>query len=378
MKKRLLSIALCALSIFSLAACDDNSKKKEERTYAKVELGQYKGIEVDATLQTVPQEDIDDYLKSVLDSLATVNEVKEGITFKKDDVAKINYKCIFEDKEYQSKEGANIELTDKGFDIPGFVDSIIGKKPGEKYEITLDVPKDYSDSKIKGKKVKFEITLVARMDTIVPEFTDELVKKNFDYLGLSTKDEMLKYLTDDLRVVQIYNDIIEVVMDGAKIVSYDSVRLAEVKKEYAEYQEYYIYYMTSQKLDQYLALIGQTKDDFMKSVEEASKEYLKQEMVYEAIAKAEGIEVSDELIKAKKLEYAKNYGYDTAEEFWKEAGMTEEEFALDILVYEVQDYLCENVKFVEGLGLRNPEKETEKETEKESAGEKESTTPAAK
>ena len=377
MKKRLLSMALCALSVISLVACGGDKKKEEERTYAKVELGQYKGIEVDATLQTVPQEDIDDYLDSVLESLATVNEVKEDVVFKKEDVAKLNYKCTIDGEEYQSKEGANVELTDDSFDIPGFVDSVIGKKPGEEYEVTLDIPSDYSDTTIQGKKATFNVTLVARMDTIIPEFTDELVAENFDYLGLSTKDEMLKYLTDDLRVVQIYNEIIEEVMDNTKIVSYDSERLAEVKKEYAEYQEYYIYYMTGYDLDSYLALIGQTEDDFMKTIEEASKEYLKQEMVYKAIAEAEGIEVTEELIASKKLEYAKNYGYETVEEFWEEAGMTEEDFALDILVYEVQDYICENVKFVEGLGLRNPETESESGSESESEGEGETTTPAA-
>ncbi len=374
MKKKILAIALSVLSICSLVACSDDKKEtKEERTYAEVKLGQYKGIEVDASLKEVPQEDIDAYLESVLESLSTVEEVKEGITFKKDDIVKLNYKCTVDGEEYQSKEGVNVELADDGFDIDGFVDSIIDKKPGESYQITLDVPSDYNDDKIKGKKATFDITLVARMDTIVPEFTDKLVADNFDYLKLSTMDEMLEYLKGDLLVVQIYNEIIEEVMDNAEIISYDSERLAEVVKDYAEYQEYYIYYMTGYDIDSYLSLIGQTEDDFMKSVEEASKEYLKQEMVYEAIAEAEGIEVTEELIEAKKLEYSKNYGYETVEEFWEAAGMTEEEFALDVLVYEVQDFLCENVVFVEGLGLRNPETEASGENESTS-GETETTT----
>ncbi len=375
MKKKILAIALTALSIFSLAACSDDKKETtDERTYAEVKLGQYKGIQVDASLKEVPQEDIDAYLESVLSAYSTTEEVTEGVVFAKDDIVKLSYTCTVDGEEYQSQEGVNVELTDDGFDIDGFVDSIIGKVPGDKYEITLTVPEEYEAEDIAGKEATFAVTLTARMDTIVPEFTDAFVAENFDYLNLSTMEDMLAYLTRDLLVVQIYNEIIDEIMDNAEVVSYDSERLAEVVEDYAEYQEYYIYYMTSYDLDSYLALIGQSKDDFMASVTEASKEYLKQEMVYQAIADAEGIVVSDEEIEAKKLEYSKNYGYDTVEEFWEAAGMTEEEFALDVLVYTVQDFICDNVEYVEGLGLRN-EEESSSETESSSA-ESESTSEA--
>lgn len=387
MKKRILAIALGVLSVCSLVACGDDKKKEEnKRTYAEVELGQYKGIEVDSSLKEVPQEDIDAYLESVLNSLSTTEEVKENVVFKKDDIVKLSYTCKIDGKEVESKEGFMIKVTDKGYELYSSYSSgilngvttvfnVTGKSAGEKYEITEKVSDKYTAKKdYVGKDAVFTVTLEARVDTIVPEFTDELVAKNFDYLKLATKQDMLDYLKDDLYVVQIYNEIIEVVMENAKIVSYDSERLAEVTKDYAEYQEYYIYYMTGYELDAYLKLIGQTEDDFMKSVEEASKEYLKQEMVYEAIAKAEGIEVTDEMIEAKKLEYAKNYGYDSVEEFWKNAGMTEEEFALDILVYEVQDFLCENVEFVDGLGLRNPEEESSSGEKESTSGENETTT----
>ena len=383
MKKRLLAIALCALSVFSLAACDDK-KDAKKRTYAELELGQYKGIEVDSSLKEVPEKDVEEYLQSVLDAHATTEEVKEGVVFAKDDAAKLSFKCTIDGKEYKSQEGVNVELTEDGFDIDGFVDSVIGKKPGDKYEVTLKIPKDFSDTTVAEKDAVFSVTLEAKINVIVPEFTDDFVAKNFEYLNLKNKEDMMAYLERDLWVVQIYNEIFQEIVDNAKVKSYDSVDLEEATEEFAEQMEYYIYSMTGgYTLDQYLALTGQSEDDFMKEMENYAKDQLKAEMVYEAIAKAEGIEVTDEIFEQKKIEFSKTYGYDTVEEFWKEytKSMTEEDFKFTVLTYLVQDAVCDAVVYVDGLGLRNEEEsssgENESSSEKESSkGESESTSKA--
>lgn len=370
MKKRLLAIALCVLSVFSLAACDDK-KDAKKRTYAELELGKYKGIEVDSSLKEVPEKDVEEYLQSVLDAHATTEEVKEGVVFAKDDAAKLSFKCTIDGKEYKSQEGVNVELTKDGFDIDGFVDSVIGKKPGDKYEVTLKIPKDFSDKTVAEKDAVFSVTLEAKINVITPEFTDEFVAKNFEYLNLKNKEDMMEYLKRDLWVVQIYNEIFQEIVDNAKVKSYDSVDLAEATEEFAEQMEYYIYSMTGgYTLDQYLGLTGQSKDDFMKEMENYAKDQLKAEMVYEAIAEAEGIEVTDEIFEQKKIEFSKTYGYDTVEEFWKEytKSMTEEDFKFTVLTYLVQDVVCDAVVYVDGLGLRNEEESSS--GEKESSSEK--------
>ena len=379
MKKRLLAMALCALSVFSLAACGDK-KEEEKRTYAELKLGQYKGIQVDSTLKEVPQEDIDEYLQSVLDAHATTEEVKEGVVFAKDDAVKLSFTCTIDGKEYESQEGANVQLTDDGFDVDGFVDSVIGKKPGDKYEVTLKIPKDFSDTTVAEKDAVFSISLEAKINIITPEFTDEFVAKNFDYIDLKTKDDMLAYLKRDLWVVQIYNEIFQEVVDNAEVVSYDSEDLKKTTDEFAEQMEYYIYSMTGgYSLDQYLSLIGQTEDDFMADMEEYAKDQLKVEMVYDAIAKAENITVTDEVFEQKKLEFSKTYGYETVEEFWKEYSetMSEEDFKFTVLTYLVQDAICDSVEYVDGLGLRN-EEETSSGEKESSSSEGESTTAADK
>ena len=362
MKKKLLAMVLCICTAFSIAACGDD-ETANEKTEAKLTLGEYKGIKVDATLEDVSEDDIQSYLDSVLESKATEEEVT-GVTLAKDDIAKLDYTCTIDGKEYKTQKGAKIQLNDKGFDVDGFTDSVVGKKTGEEYEVKLTLAKDFQDTTVAGKEATFKVTVQAKINTIIPEFTDEFVAKHFDYVNLKTKDDLLKYLERDLRINQIYGDVWEkVVMETAKVESYDSEDLKAMTTEYSEYQAYNIYMYTGMELAAYLQKIGKTAEEFNKEMEDSAKAYLKQEMVINAIAEAEGIVVTDEMYQKEMLKFAKSYGYDTVEEFEKayESSMKKEDFEFTVLTYVVEEIVCESVEFVEGYGVR-----TEKETEKES------------
>ena len=376
MKKRIIALALCVCTAFSVAACgkkDDNKETTaaaEEKTVAKLTLGDYKGIKVDASLKTVEDSKVDEYLQSVLKGFSTTEEVKEG-ELEKDGQAKISYKSTVDGKEYKNAEGTTLNLTDKGFDVDGFVDGLIGKKVGETVELDLKLAEDFSDEEVKGKDIHFTVFIEAKINTIVPEFTDEFVKEHFDYLGLNVKQELLDYLKNELVLNQVYSEIWQEVVDNANAESYDSDALNDMAKKYAEYQEYMIYSYTGADLKTYLASVGKSEDDFMKEMKEAAKPFVKQEMVIDAIAKAENIQVSDELYNSKMLEFAKSYGYETVAEF-EEANkdsMTKDDFVKEILTYEVQDFVCKNVEYVEGFGLRSDKETTGAETTSSAAEE---------
>lgn len=61
--------------------------------------------------------------------------------------------------------------------IPGFEDSMIGMKKGEKKTIELTFPKDYHEADLKGADVKFDVELLEIKEKKVPEMTDELAKE---------------------------------------------------------------------------------------------------------------------------------------------------------------------------------------------------------
>ena len=367
MKKKLLAIALCVCTVFSVTACADKKEKKQETKYT---LGQYKGIEVDSSLKVVEQKLVDEYLESELEYHSKDEEVKEAV-LAKDDRVKISYKSTVEDKEYKNSEGSIITLNDSGFNIPGVVDAIIGKNVGDKLSLDLTVPKDFSDKTVAEKPIHFEITIEAKMVTVKPEFTDEFVKTNYGYLGVNTKDEFLAFLEEDIYVSQIYNDVWDVIMQNLKMESYDTDTLKDLATELKEYEEYQVYMTYGIDLTTYLTYMGMDEKEFDKLVEDSAKEYMKQEILVKAIAEAENLVITDELYQQKLLEYAKAYGFDTAEEFQSQySDMTREDFEFTILSELVIKFVSENVVFVDGLGLRNEEETSGETTTGETSTEK--------
>lgn len=393
MKKKLLALALCVCTAFSAVACssnDDNADANEtEKTEGKLTLGEYKGIKVDASLKEVAEDDLQDYLDSVLEAHAVTEEITEG-TVAQNDTIKFDCTITVDGSEYNTVTGEELLIeyeageAESGFPIGDLCAGIVGKNIGDEFELTLKYGDDYSDTTVAGKDAIFKVKVLAKLNTVVPEFTDEFVATNFDYLNLSTKQDLLDYLENDIVINQVYSDIWEyVILATATAESYDSEDLAAMTKEYAEYQEYYIYQLTGgYSLSDYLSAVGMTEDDFMAQMEEMAKVYLKQEMLVNAIAEAENIVVTDEVYAAEMLEFAKSYGYDTVEEF-EEAyaeSMTKEDFEFTVLTYLVQEFVCESVEFVEGQGLYSEaateETSSEETSTEETSSESETTTAA--
>lgn len=377
MKKKILAITLSLCTAFSMVACSDGKDTGSTETTAagtvktegKITLGEYKGIKVDASLKEVSEEDIQAYLDSVLESLATEEEVTEGVVFAADDIAKLDYTCTIDGKEYKTATGAKISISEDGFDVDGFTDSIIGKTAGDEYEITLKLADDFGDKEVAGKDATFKIKLTAKVNIIIPEFTDALVAENFEYLKLSTMDDMLEYLERDLRINQVYSDIwSNVIAKEANVESYDSEELASLTEKYAESQEYMLYYYYGYDLESYLEESGTTEEEFMASMEEAAKSELKMTMIVREIAAAENITVTEEVYNEVMLKFAKSYGYDTVEELVKayEGQMTEEDFNAAVLQFLVEEFVCENVEFVEGYGLRSDDETSSEDASDES------------
>ena len=71
------------------------------------------------------------------------------------------------------------------------------------------------------------------------------------------------------------------------------------------------------KLDQYLQMLGKTREDMLKEYEPQAIESIKSRLMLEAVIKAEKIEATDDEIEAKMKEMAKNYGRENDEEFMK-------------------------------------------------------------
>ena len=98
------------------------------------------------------------------------------------------------------------------------------------------------------------------------------------------------------------------------------------------------------KLDQYLKMLGKTKEEMQKEYEPQAIEAIKSRLMLEAVIKAEKIEATDDEIEEKMKEMAKNYGRENDAEFMKNENVANY-IKEGIKSEKAVNFLVENAKF---------------------------------
>lgn len=361
MKKKLMALATCVMVTMGLVACGGEDKK--EVTKAKITLGKYKGMEVEESIATITDKELEDYVQYILESHKTTEKVDKGTTKKEDKiVATYTAKKDGEKISALSATNTTITLDEDAFAIKGFIDQLIGKEVGTTVEFDIKIQDDFSKKEYQGMDVHYEVKIEALVVTSVPELTDEWAKKNYEYLGITTAQEFKDYYKNNLYLNTIYNEVIDDVLKNQKVESYDSAELEELTKMYADQFKNEIGYY-GVEFNAYLQAMEKTEEEFNKEMEDKAKEYLKQKMFVMEVVKEENLSISDELYKAKMLEMAKSMNLNSQEELesYYDGYMDEEDYRYTIYGEMVQQILCDNI-------VKVPDKEkptTEKETKEE-------------
>ena len=232
------------------------------------------------------------------------------VILKKDDIAVIDFEGFVDDKPFDGGKAENYELTiGSNTFIPGFEDQIIGMKIDEEKEINVKFPDEYFSKDLSGKDAKFKVKLHEIKVKELPKIDDEFAKDVSEFETLSelknnikekfeknneekqkseTEDEAIKAVCDNVNI-EIPSGMIETEID----------RMLEDMEGRLRYQGI--------GLDQYLQIIGKTRDEMRKEYEETAKESVKSRLVLEKIAEKENIVPEEKQIKEKLDEFAKAY-----------------------------------------------------------------------
>ena len=164
----------------------------EAEVLPSVKLGNYKKLNVKAEAVKVTKEDVDEILTRMQEGMSEKKEVERAA--KNGDEVIIDFVGKKGDvpfdggtaKDYALKLGSN------SF-IPGFEEGIVGKKPGETFDLKLNFPKEYHVADLAGAEVTFTTTLNKVNETVPPKLDDEFAKK------ADKRFSTLKELTEDIK-----------------------------------------------------------------------------------------------------------------------------------------------------------------------------------
>lgn len=144
--------------------------------YPEVELKGLENIKVEKPTVEITEADIDKMIDVLRKQQATWVESKAAA--KADSRVTIDFVGSVDGEEFEGGKATDFVLAmGQGRMIPGFEEGIVGYKAGEQFDIDVTFPAEYHAENLKGKAAKFAITLKKVENMVLPELTEEFVKK---------------------------------------------------------------------------------------------------------------------------------------------------------------------------------------------------------
>ena len=292
-------------------------------TKPDVELGKYKGIEIEKIEYNVEESDIENNLKQMQEKNARVISIETPV--ENGNIAVIDFEGFVDGKAFEGGKGENYSLEiGSGSFIPGFEDQVIGMKIDEEKDINVKFPDEYFSKDLAGKDATFKVKVHEIKKKELPELDDEFAKdvSEFDTLK-ELKDSIKERLVKENEQKAKYEKeeaVMKVVTEGMKVDIPAGMVEVEVDNMVKDMEQRMSY--QGLKLEQYLKMLNKTEAEFRKDYEPQAIEAIKSRLALEAIIKAEKIEATEKDLKEKLEEMAKNYGK-TAEELEKNDNIKE-------------------------------------------------------
>ncbi len=280
------------------------------QTKPEVTLGKYKGIELKKVEYNVSDEDVNHELEHIAEHNARLVSVEDRAV-ENGDITIIDFEGFIDGKAFEGGKAENHELEiGSGKFIPGFEEQIIGMKIDEDKDIKVTFPKDYPAKELEGKEAIFKIKLHEIKKKELPEINDEFAK---DASEFDTLDEWKKSIREKLEKAntskakfETEDNAIEEVCKASKVDIPSGMIETQIDNMEQDISSRLSY--QGMKLDQYLQMIGKTKQEFRDEYKEEAEKQVKRNLVLEAIMKDAEIEVTKEEAETKIKEMADIYG----------------------------------------------------------------------
>ena len=260
------------------------------------ELGNYKGIEISKVENTVTDEDVEARLQEMVNRNARLVSVEDR-TIENGDTAVIDFEGFENGVAFEGGKGENHNLVigSNSF-IPGFEDQLVGKKAGEEVEVNVTFPEQYHAENLAGKPAVFKVKINDVKVKEVPALDDEFAKD-------TTEFETLAELRADVKVkaeeeaknradAEMRNTLVEKVAENTEVEVPNAMVETQIDNMIMELN-YQLQYQ-GLNLQQLLQMTGRSIEELRNERREDAARLVKSSLVLEAIAKAEGIEVSEE------------------------------------------------------------------------------------
>ena len=308
-----------------------------------VELGEYKGIQVEKAPIEVKDEEIEAQITKEREANSRTVTVDDRAVAQ-GDIVTLDFEGFVDGVAFEGGKGDNYDLTiGSNTFIPGFEDQLVGAEIGKEIDVNVTFPEEYGAKELAGKAAVFKCKVNGIKVKELPEADDEFAQEvsEFDTLDEYKADIKAKLLKDK--------------EDEAKRAKEDAVIGKIVENATMDIPDAMVEYQTQQMLDdfgrrmqsqglsleQYFQFTGMTEADYKEQMKPRALQNIQSRLVLEAVAEAEKLEATEEDLEKEYAKMAEQYKLDVdkVKEIFGE--YQKEELKKDIVIQKAAELVTE-------------------------------------
>jgi trigger factor len=340
------------------------------------EVKAYKGLSGVRAPVDVPREAIDGELERLRTTVAELNPVSRPAA--NGDFVVIDFAGSIDGEEFDGGKETDYSFElGAGRLLDDLEKGLLGMSTGEERDVPVSFPADYPAEHLAGQAASFHIVMKDVKERVLPDLDDELARSvsEFDTLAELEGDiskrfeEVVQHESDRLFRSTVLDDL-------AKQLT---TELPEplVRSRMSEMTRDMINSLASRGIEMgdYLRLTGQTADQIVEALRPQAEDSVAKDLALEAVADAEGIDITDEMVESFIREQATQGGDDPDETVARLMAdpATLTALRIDLRLQKALDIAADNAKEISPEQAEAREKLWTPEKESEAAAAKPST-----
>lgn len=316
----------------------------------EMEIAGYEGMKIEKERVSIPDRMVNEKIEELRKRHATLEDVERPL--EPGDTGLIDFEGVMDGTPFKGGKAQDMLLKiGSGRLIPGFEEQLVGMSAGEEKEINVRFPEDYNHKEFAGKDATFMVKLKGVKLEILPSVDDEFAKD----LNFSTLDELKADIRKGMEReaalvarnkmrVQVIDALIEknpLDVPREMLEKHKERLLEDLKKKY-----------TGSGIDVDAAI--KNNSGIMENLEKTALAQIKGVQLLMAIARKEGVKVSDSELEERFKSMAEEFNADIA----AMKGYYEKNKLMDILRREiledkVYDFIISKANVVEVEGAKS-------------------------
>ncbi len=261
-----------------------------------VELGEYLGLHIEQDAASVTDDQVLEELKNKQQQHARLLTLEEG-KVENEDTVTIDFEGFIDEVAFPGGKAENYEIIiGSGTFIPGFEEGLLGAEIGQQLNVNVTFPVEYHSEELAGKEAVFttDIKKIQRKEFSVldDEFAKDVSEfETLDELKTDLRNKLLQH--GEMKAKENHlKAVISKVVDNASVEIPEvmfteriKVLVEDLKRNLAQ---------QGMTIEQYYQYTNSTEEVMLERLRPQAVESVKSDLVLEAIAKTEGIQVTED------------------------------------------------------------------------------------